>query len=79
MNKKKSKCCCIYVKPRQFGESSSESDDECEHCYGHVEQKGKHSSETIQDQPGPSNEPGASKGPGNDRNNGHDGNQPVDD
>ncbi|KAG7205584.1 hypothetical protein KM043_007555 [Ampulex compressa] len=36
MNKKKSKCCCIYEKPRDFGESSSEdSDDECEHCHGH--------------------------------------------
>lgn len=41
MNKKKSKCCCIYEKPRKFGESSSEedSDDECEHCKGHVEKK----------------------------------------
>lgn len=36
LNKKKSKCCCIYEKPRNFGESSSEdSDDECEHCHGH--------------------------------------------
>lgn len=36
MNKKKSKCCCIYEKPKDFGESSSEdSDDECEHCHGH--------------------------------------------
>ncbi|CAK1549572.1 unnamed protein product [Leptosia nina] len=40
MNKKKSKCCCIYEKPRRFGESDSEdSDDECEHCFGHVEKK----------------------------------------
>ncbi|GFV69716.1 protein phosphatase 1 regulatory subunit 11 [Trichonephila clavipes] len=40
LNKKKSKCCCIYEKPRMFGESSSESDDdECEHCKGHVEHK----------------------------------------
>ncbi|CAG5048143.1 unnamed protein product [Parnassius apollo] len=40
MNKKKSKCCCIYEKPRRFGESDSESsDDECEHCFGHVEQR----------------------------------------
>lgn len=32
--------CCIYEKPRAFGESSSESDDdECEHCKGHVERK----------------------------------------
>ncbi|XP_015118841.1 E3 ubiquitin-protein ligase PPP1R11 [Diachasma alloeum] len=38
MNKKKSKCCCIYEKPKDFGESSSEdSDDECEHCHGHKE------------------------------------------
>lgn len=41
MDKKKSKCCCVYVKPRTFGESSSESEDECEHCYGHVEMKKK--------------------------------------
>ena len=28
--------CCIYEKPKTFGESSSEdSDDECEHCHGH--------------------------------------------
>ncbi|XP_060802822.1 E3 ubiquitin-protein ligase PPP1R11 [Amyelois transitella] len=40
MNKKKSKCCCIYEKPRRFGESDSEtSDDECEHCSGHVERR----------------------------------------
>jgi len=33
--KKKSKCCCIYEKPKKFGESSSEeSEDECEHCHG---------------------------------------------
>ncbi|XP_068903575.1 uncharacterized protein [Tenebrio molitor] len=43
MNKKKSKCCCIYEKPRNFDESSSDedSDDECEHCKGHVEKKKK--------------------------------------
>ncbi|XP_043275227.1 E3 ubiquitin-protein ligase PPP1R11-like isoform X2 [Venturia canescens] len=36
MNKKKSKCCCIYEKPKNFGESSSDdSDDECKHCHGH--------------------------------------------
>ncbi|GAU90578.1 hypothetical protein RvY_02979 [Ramazzottius varieornatus] len=39
MGKKKSKCCCIYEKPRTFDESSSDSDDECEHCRGHVEKK----------------------------------------
>uniref|UniRef100_A0A1B6DAN8 E3 ubiquitin-protein ligase PPP1R11 n=1 Tax=Clastoptera arizonana TaxID=38151 RepID=A0A1B6DAN8_9HEMI len=42
LNKKKSKCCCIYNKPRAFGESSSDSsDDECENCQGHVEKKEK--------------------------------------
>jgi len=28
MNKKKSKCCCIYVKPKKFGESDSEDDSD---------------------------------------------------
>lgn len=42
MDKKKSKCCCVYRKPLQFGESSSETDDECENCFGHVEVKKKH-------------------------------------
>lgn len=41
MDKKKSKCCCVYVKPKTFGESSSESEGECENCYGHVEMKNK--------------------------------------
>lgn len=41
MNKKKSKCCCVYVKRHAFGESSSESEDECENCFGHVEMKHK--------------------------------------
>ncbi|XP_063702085.1 E3 ubiquitin-protein ligase PPP1R11 [Culicoides brevitarsis] len=57
MNKKKSKCCCIYVKPRQFGESSSESEDECEHCFGHVELKRKNKKK-----PG---DPGSSSNDGN--------------
>ncbi|KAK2159071.1 hypothetical protein LSH36_159g06030 [Paralvinella palmiformis] len=36
MNKKKSKCCCIYEKPKLFGESSSESDEDCtDNCHGH--------------------------------------------
>lgn len=42
MGKKKSKCCCIYKKPKTFGESSSESEDECENCYGHVEHRKSH-------------------------------------
>lgn len=41
MGKKKSKCCCIYKKPTVFGESSSESDDECENCFGHPEVRKK--------------------------------------
>lgn len=39
MNKRKSKCCCIYKKPHVFGESSSESDGECDDCHGHVEDR----------------------------------------
>ncbi|XP_044727570.1 protein phosphatase 1 regulatory subunit INH3-like [Chrysoperla carnea] len=42
MNKKKSKCCCIYEKKRLPTDRSSdeESDrDECDHCHGHVEQR----------------------------------------
>nr|CAD7398311.1 unnamed protein product [Timema poppensis] len=32
--------CCVYEKPRVFGESSSESEDEeCENCHGHVERR----------------------------------------
>uniref|UniRef100_A0A5S6QZS5 E3 ubiquitin-protein ligase PPP1R11 n=1 Tax=Trichuris muris TaxID=70415 RepID=A0A5S6QZS5_TRIMR len=41
LNRKKSKCCCVYVKPKKFGESSSEDEEEldCEHCSGHVENR----------------------------------------
>lgn len=31
----------MYVKPHEFDVSSSESEDECEHCSGHVEKKKK--------------------------------------
>ncbi|XP_017857282.1 PREDICTED: protein phosphatase 1 regulatory subunit 11 [Drosophila arizonae] len=41
MNRMKSKCCCIYRKPLAFGESSSDDDDECEHCFGHPEKRKK--------------------------------------
>jgi len=41
LNRKKSKCCCIYRKPHKFDESSSESEDECDNCHGHVELKNK--------------------------------------
>ncbi|CRK93979.1 CLUMA_CG007505, isoform A [Clunio marinus] len=57
LNKKKSKCCCIYVKPKEFGESSSESEDDCENCYGHVEMK-KHSHEPTDP---PTNDPNDSE------------------
>uniref|UniRef100_A0A8R1HQC8 E3 ubiquitin-protein ligase PPP1R11 n=1 Tax=Caenorhabditis japonica TaxID=281687 RepID=A0A8R1HQC8_CAEJA len=41
MGKKKSKCCCIYKKPKNWQDSSSDEDSDCEtgHCRGHVEQK----------------------------------------
>lgn len=38
MNKKKSKCCCQYRKPKMWDESSDEDDNadhDCEHCKGH--------------------------------------------
>ncbi len=37
MDRKKSKCCCIYHKPHTFDQSSDSSDSEGEtdHCYGH--------------------------------------------
>ncbi|XP_023224114.1 protein phosphatase 1 regulatory subunit 11-like [Centruroides sculpturatus] len=53
LNKKKSKCCCIYVKPLEFAESSSDTDDECDHCRGHVEikRKGEPKKELPSDDP----------------------------
>lgn len=40
LGKKSSKCCCIYRKPHQFNESSSDSEKEdCDNCRGHVEKK----------------------------------------
>ena len=38
MGKKKSKCCCIYQKPRAWDQSSSEDeneDEDCQNCRGH--------------------------------------------
>lgn len=38
LNKKKSKCCCVYTRPKNFDESSSDDeneDKECQHCKGH--------------------------------------------
>lgn len=37
LNKKKSKCCCIYEKPKKFGDpkdSDISDDDECDSCMG---------------------------------------------
>lgn len=45
------------MKPRQFGESSSESEDECEHCFGHVELRHKQQETVTETDPGPSNLP----------------------
>ena len=40
LGKKKSKCCCVYVKPKKFGESDTESEDETDchdkNCSGHT-------------------------------------------
>lgn len=60
MNKKKSKCCCIYVKPKTFGESSSESEGECENCYGHVELKKSKDHKHEEEPPNPDIVPGSS-------------------
>ena len=39
LGRKKSKCCCIYVKPKAFDESDTDDEDkdgdECDHCPGH--------------------------------------------
>ncbi|CAD6188014.1 unnamed protein product [Caenorhabditis auriculariae] len=52
MGKKKSKCCCIYKKPKSWQDSSSDSDSDCEtgHCRGHVEKRKEHND----DKPPPS-------------------------
>lgn len=39
LNRKKSKCCCIYEKPKTFDQSDSESDEDCPDCYGHKPKK----------------------------------------
>ena len=38
LGRKKSKCCCVFVKKRPFGQSDSEDSDEgdCDHCSGHT-------------------------------------------
>lgn len=36
LNKRKSKCCCIYAKPKTFGDPDDDEsdDDECDSCMG---------------------------------------------
>ncbi|XP_028910743.1 E3 ubiquitin-protein ligase PPP1R11 isoform X2 [Ornithorhynchus anatinus] len=36
LGRRSSKCCCIYEKPRAFGESSTESEDEDDEGCGHA-------------------------------------------
>ena len=50
MNRKKSKCCCVYKKPLRWDESSGEdeNDEECEHCKGH--KKSDYNSKRDKDQ-----------------------------
>ncbi|KAL5281556.1 PPP1R11 family protein [Megaselia abdita] len=57
MGKKKSKCCCIYKKPTVFGESSSESEDECENCFGHPEMKHRNRKDNDKKDPDDSTNP----------------------
>jgi len=56
LNKKKSKCCCIYKKPKQFGEpdtdESNESDnDECASCVGNKKTHQLHKPENNINEP----------------------------
>ncbi|XP_068732158.1 E3 ubiquitin-protein ligase PPP1R11-like [Montipora capricornis] len=73
MGKKTSKCCCIYSKPKIFGESSSDSDsdddDGCHHnayCTGHKKKGHRghhhHHSEKEEGLSGGNSDPGASFG-----------------
>ena len=39
LNRKKSKCCCIWQKPKTMEQSDTESEDECDNCYGHKPNK----------------------------------------
>lgn len=56
MNKKKSKCCCIYEKPKKFGEpdeneSSDNNNDECDSCMGSKKTHFLHRLEEQKDEP----------------------------
>jgi len=56
LNKKKSKCCCIYKKPKKFGEpdtdeSNESGDDECASCIGNKKTHQLHKPENKNDEP----------------------------
>ncbi|KAK9510346.1 hypothetical protein O3M35_005151 [Rhynocoris fuscipes] len=76
LNRKKSKCCCIYEKPKNFGESSSESDDECENCFGHVELKKKNRKPPVESASSSNNEDSDHNADGS--GDGDDGKVPAD-
>ncbi|XP_077489478.1 E3 ubiquitin-protein ligase PPP1R11-like [Amblyomma americanum] len=43
LNRKSSKCCCIYVKPTKFGDDEPDDEEgDCENCRGHFPRGGKH-------------------------------------
>ncbi|KAM5324986.1 E3 ubiquitin-protein ligase PPP1R11 isoform 2-T2 [Glossophaga mutica] len=54
MGRRSSKCCCIYEKPRAFGESSTESDEEEEEGCGHTHCVRGHRKGRSRATPGPS-------------------------
>ncbi|XP_019488331.1 PREDICTED: protein phosphatase 1 regulatory subunit 11 isoform X1 [Hipposideros armiger] len=54
MGRRSSKCCCIYEKPRAFGESSTESDEEEEEGCGHTHCVRGHRKGRNRATPGPS-------------------------
>ncbi|XP_023419327.1 E3 ubiquitin-protein ligase PPP1R11 isoform X1 [Cavia porcellus] len=53
MGRRSSKCCCIYEKPRAFGESSTESEEEEEEGCGHTHCVRGHRKGRRQATPGP--------------------------
>ncbi|KAH6942378.1 hypothetical protein HPB50_004237 [Hyalomma asiaticum] len=61
LNRKSSKCCCIYVKPSKFGEDSDEELDEgdCENCRGHFPKGRRLRKDAGKDNPPPANASGS--------------------
>ncbi|XP_075559609.1 uncharacterized protein LOC142591112 [Dermacentor variabilis] len=50
LNRKSSKCCCIYVKPTKFGEDSEEDDEgDCDNCRGHFPKGGRYHKDVHKD------------------------------